>query len=71
MNFEQLNFTTYCVGNLADALGLSAGTVYRLLRTSGILSDYLLPGYDVLHTFGKEYLVEDLIACMKEKGVLP
>ncbi len=71
MNFEQLNFTTYCVGNLAETLGMSAGKVYDLLRTSGILSDYILPGYDVLHTFSKDYIVEDLIACMKEKGALP
>ncbi|MEL5891980.1 DUF3791 domain-containing protein [Bacteroides sp. GD17] len=71
MNFEQLNFTTYCVGNLAEALKMSASKVYRLLRTSGILNSYLIPGYDVLHTFSREYIVEDLIACMKEKGVLP
>lgn len=70
MNFEQLSFTTFCVGNLADALKISAGKVYSLLRTSGILTDYLLPGYEVLHTFSKEYIVEDLIECMKEKGVL-
>lgn len=37
MNFEQLNFTTYCVGNIADALKMSAGKVYHLLRDSGIL----------------------------------
>lgn len=70
MNFEQLNFTTFCVGSLADALKISAGKVYTLLRTSGILTNYLLPGYEVLHTFSKEYIVEDLIECMKEKGVL-
>lgn len=70
MNFDQLVFTTYCVGHLADALKMSAGKIYNLLRTSGILTSYLLPGYDVLHTFSKEYIVEDLILCMKEKGVL-
>lgn len=70
MNFEVLNFTTFCVGSLADALKMSAGQVYELLRSSGILMGYLIPGYDVLHTFSKEYIVEDLIQCMKEKGVL-
>ncbi len=70
MNFDQLNFVTFCVGSLADALKMSAGSVYGLLRSSGILTGYLLPGYDVLHTFSKEYLVEDLISYMKEKGVL-
>lgn len=70
MNFEQLNFTTYCVGNLADALEMNAGQVYHMLRSSGILRDYILPCYDTLHTFSKEYIVDDLIQCMKEKGVL-
>ncbi|MDD6168189.1 MAG: DUF3791 domain-containing protein [Prevotella copri] len=32
--------------------------------------DYIIPSYDVLHTFSKEYLMEDLIDFMKEKGVL-
>ncbi|HIZ32754.1 MAG TPA: DUF3791 domain-containing protein [Candidatus Bacteroides merdigallinarum] len=70
MNFDQLNFITFCVGNLADALKMSAAKVYELLRSSGILTGYLLPGYDILHTFSKEYIVEDLIQYMKEKGVL-
>lgn len=70
MNFEQLCFTTFCVGSLADALKMSASKVYTLLRSSGILTEYLLPGYDVLHTFSKEYIVDDLISYMKEKGVL-
>ena len=70
MNFEQLNFTTFCVGNLADRLGMSAGKVYELLRTSGILEGYILPAYDVLHTFSKEYIIEDLVDYMKKKGVL-
>lgn len=70
MNFEQLCFTTFCVGSLADVLKMSAGQVYSMLRSSGILTGYLLPGYDVLHTFSKEYIVEDLLSYMKEKGVL-
>lgn len=49
---------------------MSAGQVYSMLRSSGILTGYMLPGYDVLHTFSKEYIVEDLLSYMKEKGVL-
>ncbi|MDR0962438.1 MAG: DUF3791 domain-containing protein [Mediterranea sp.] len=70
MNFETLSFTIFCVGNLADALKMSAGKVYELLRSSGILTDYIIPGYDVIHTFSKEYIVEDLIQYMREKGVI-
>lgn len=61
---------TYCVGNLARRLGLKSQDVYQRLKTSGILMDYIIPSYDVLHTFGKEYLMEDLTEFMKEKGVL-
>ena len=29
MNFEQLCFTTFCIGSLADALKMSAGKVFQ------------------------------------------
>ena len=44
--------------------------VYRRLKSSGIITEYIVPCYDVLHTFSKEYLMDDLIGYMKEKGVL-
>ena len=70
MNSEVLSFVTFCVGNLADALNMSASEVYSRLRTSHILTDYIIPSYDVLHTFSKEYIIEDLIGLMQERGVL-
>ena len=70
MNFNNVDFVTYCIGNLSRRLGLSAGEVYRRLKKSGILTEYIVPSYDVLHTFGKEYMMEDLIDYMMEKGVL-
>ena len=70
MNSDNIDFVTYCIGNLSRRLGLSAREVYQRLKSSGILMDYIVPSYDVLHTFGKEYLMEDLTDYMKEKGVL-
>lgn len=70
MNFDNVEFVTYCIGNLSRRLGLTAGEVYRRLKQAGILTGYIVPSYDVLHTFGKEYLMEDLTEYMKEKGVL-
>ncbi len=32
--------------------------------------DYIVEGYDVLHTFSSDYIAEDIIDYMKEKGVL-
>lgn len=70
MDSDNVDFITYCIGNLSRRLGLSAREVYQRLKTSGILMDYIVPCYDVLHTFGKEYLMEDLTDYMREKGVL-
>lgn len=70
MNSDTVDFITYCIGNLSRRLGLSARDVYQRLKSSGILMDYIVPCYDVLHTFGKEYLMKDLTDYMKEKGVL-
>jgi hypothetical protein len=53
MTFDQLSFVTYCVGALSDTLNMSASQVYRLLRQSGILKDYILPGYGVLVYCGR------------------
>ena len=70
MDKNTLEFVTYCIGKLALQLKMSQQKVYILLKDSGILDDYMVPSYDVLHTFGSRYLMEDLIDYMKEKGVL-
>lgn len=70
MNKKTLEFVTYCISKLANQLQLSQQEVYRRLKSSGILYDYIIPSYDVLHTFGSKYLMDDLISFMQEKGVL-
>lgn len=70
MSVEQLEFATYCIGNLSQRLGRSQPEVYEMLSGSGILSDYIIGSYDVLHTFGKDYLMDDLVDYMREKGLV-
>lgn len=71
MDKQTLEFVTYCISKLAAVLGLAQSDVYRRLKVSGILDGYLIPSYDVLHTFGSRDLMEDLTDYMREKGVLP
>ena len=68
--FSFREFITFCVGSLSDALRMSASQVYGALRSSGVLNDYIVPCYDVLHTFSKDYLVEELTEVLKERGAL-
>ena len=80
MTTEHLYFITFCVGSLSEALHKSAAhsealhksaaQVYSALRSSGVLNEYIIPCYDVLHTFSKEYIVQDLTEVLKEKGAL-
>lgn len=70
MNKVVLNFVALCISKLAETLHTTQREVYIKLKSSGILDGYLIPSYDVLHTFSLRYVVEDLTDYMKQKGVL-
>lgn len=70
MSDDILEFVTYCISKLSAMLKLPQSEVYRRLKHSGILYDYIVPSYDVLHTFSSRYLMEDLTDYMRKKGVL-
>lgn len=70
MTTQSLNFTIFCIGSIADHLNMDARDVYHKLQSANIISDYIVPCYDVLHTFSKEYIIEDLVSYMNKKGVL-
>ena len=69
MDKKQLEFVTYCIGKLSVLLKLPQKEIYKRLKTSGILYDYIVPSYDVLHTFSSRYLMEDLTEYMIEEGI--
>ena len=67
---RELEFAIFCIENIAAKLGVSAEKVYdALTEKSDILNDYIIPEYEVLHTQGKEYIVDDIIDVMHERGV--
>ena len=67
---RELEFAVYCIENVAAALGRPSGDVYKALSgDEGILNQYIVPSYDVLHTQGKEYIVNDIMEVMAERGV--
>lgn len=70
MDKDVLEFVTYCISKLSHLLNLTQQDVYDRLNRSGILYGYIVPSYDVLHTFSSRYLMEDLTDYMREKGVL-
>ena len=70
MDEKTLEFVTFCISKLSILLKLPQEDIYSRLEKSGILYDYIIPSYDVLHTFSERYLMLDLMEYMNEKGVL-
>ena len=67
---KELEFAIFCIENIAIYLGVEAEKIYEALTVkSDILKEYIVPCYEVLHTQGKEYIVEDIVGLMKERGV--
>lgn len=66
---QELIFSIFILYSLADKWKISPAKVYKILNSNGILDNYIIKCYDVLHTQGKEYLVEDITDFVREKGV--
>lgn len=62
---KELRFSIFMLYSLADKWKISPAKVYKILN----LTNYIIKCYDVLHTQGKEYLVEDITDYVREKGV--
>ena len=69
-NADELGFAVFCIENIAKRLGKNAEDVYRLLtEKSDILNSYIIPEYEMLHTQSKEYIIDDIISLIEERGI--
>ena len=68
-NSRELEFAVFCIENVAAKLGVNAERVYQAFaEKSDILNGYIVPEYEILHTQSREYIVDDLLDVMKERG---
>lgn len=64
-----LRFAVFCIENVAKKLSVDAERIHQAFTPkSDILHGYIVPEYEVLHTQSREYIVDDLLAVMKERG---
>jgi hypothetical protein len=69
-NSKELEFAVFCIESIATFLERNAEEVYKALSVSSdILRGYIIPEYEILHTQSKEYIVNDILELMKERGV--
>ena len=68
---KELEFAVFCIENVAEKLGKTGNEIYETLaEKSDILDSYIIPCYDVLHTQGKNYIVDDILSYMKKRGLI-
>ena len=68
---DELFFAIFCIESIAERLNKKGSDVYKLLTDkSKILDKYIIPHYDVLHTQGKDYIVDEIVDYMREEGVI-
>lgn len=69
-NSRELEFAVFCIENVAAKLGVGAERVYRAFTEKGdILHGYIVPEYEILHTQSREYIVDELLDVMNERGI--
>ena len=69
-NTNELEFVVFCIENIAIQLGKNAEDVYQALtEKSDILYSYIIPEYEILHTQSKDYILDDIISLMEERGI--
>lgn len=66
---KELSFSIFMLYSLADKWKMSPAKVYKILNSTEILDNYIIKCYDVLHTQGKEYLVENIIDFVRGKSI--
>lgn len=66
---KELTFVVFVLHALGQHWNMTTPEVHDILNSTGILDDYIIKCYDVLHTLGKEYLVEDITEFVREKGI--
>lgn len=69
MSKKELTFIVYLIHQLAEAWGLAPYEVYSVLDKGKIITEYIIPSYDVLHSMGSKYLINDISNMAHERGL--
>lgn len=69
-NKDELEFVIFCIENIASKLDKNPEIIYQALsEKSDILNSYIIPEYEILHTQSKEYIIDDIIELINERGI--
>lgn len=67
---SEMSFVVFLIHALSEAWGVSLPQTYARLKEANAIEGYIVPCYDVLHSCGREYLVEDITGYLSDRGVV-
>lgn len=70
MNRKTMEFVVYMIHACANAWQMTPRQVYQKLQVTGCISEYIVPNYEILHTQGSRYLVDDVKDYLRIRGVI-
>ena len=68
MTKEVMEVIVYMIHACSKKWGQSPATVYRRMSEGNCIKGYLVPHYEVLHTQGTQFVVEDIEEYIGKKG---
>lgn len=67
---NELEFAFFCIESIAEKVHKDPVVIYNALtKDSNLLNTYIVPLYDILHTQSKQYIVDDILTVMKDRGI--
>ena len=69
MDRESFSFVIYMIHACANRWRKVPSDVYKMLQKTGCIDTYLVPHYDILHTQGTDYIVDDIEEYLGIRGV--
>ena len=71
MTHAETEFVVFCIEELAMECKVPGSEMYRLLaKKTDMISNYIVPNYEVLHSMGRNTIVEEMKNILQERGLL-
>ena len=69
MSKESLSFVVYMIHAGANKWDMLPSIVYQKLQSAGCIDHYLVPHYEILHTQGTDFVVNDIEEYLEVRGI--
>ena len=70
MSDKQIEYSVFCIENVAKKLGKTGTEIFQILNNSGLLHSYIIPSYEALHTQSKQYIVDEIVSVLKDRNLV-